>query len=64
VRGKKAKMLRRLARQMTVGMPTAQYQDKALNPRKPTKRTRFLYECTKLVNKNLKRAYKTRGKLL
>jgi hypothetical protein len=57
MRGKKAKMLRRLARQTTVGMPNVQYTDRALNPRKPTRRTRFLYECTRLVYRNLKAKY-------
>lgn len=57
MRGKKAKMLRRLARQTTVGMPNVQYTDRALNPRKPTRRTRFLYECTRLVYRNLKEKY-------
>ena len=55
--GKKVKMLRKAARQMTVGMPAVQYEDKALNMRKPTQRTRFLYDCTKLVLRNLKRSY-------
>jgi hypothetical protein len=55
MRGTKAKMLRRGARSMTVGMPDVQYTDRALNPRKPTRRTRFLYECTRLVYLNLKK---------
>lgn len=56
--GKKAKMIRRLAEQMTPGMKLRQYHDRALNPRKPTRRTRFLHECTRLVYKNIKRTYK------
>ena len=57
--GKKAKMLRRLAEEMSVGIPQVKYQDKALNPRKPTRRTRMLYECGRLVYRNLKTRYKT-----
>ena len=60
MRGKKAKMLRKLAYQMTVGMPIRQYEDRALNPRKPTRRTRFLYECSRLVYRNLKKQFKAR----
>lgn len=56
--GKKAKMIRRLAEQITVGLPEVQYQDKALNPRNPTRRTRFLYDCGRLAYKNLKRKYR------
>ena len=56
--GAKAKMCRRLARQSTVGMPLVKYTDKALNPRKPTRRTRFLYECTRLVYRNIKARYR------
>ena len=57
--GKKAKMLRKLGREMSVGTPEVKYTDRALNPRKPTRRTRFLYECGRLIYKNLKRRYKT-----
>ena len=56
--GKKARMLRRLSRQMTVGIPEVKYTDQALNPRKPTRRTRVLYECGRLVYLNLKKRYK------
>lgn len=58
MRAKKAKMLRRLAQQMTVGLDKRSYTDKALNHHKPTRRTRFLYECTRLAYKNLKKRYK------
>jgi len=58
VNGKKAKMLRRLAEEMSVGIPLVKYQDKALNPRKPTRRTRMLYECGRLVYRNLKTRYR------
>ena len=67
MRGKKAKMLRKLALQMTVGMPMVQYHDKALNPRRPTRRTRLLYECSRLAYRNLKKRYKDkfgRGRIL
>ena len=56
--GKKAKMLRRLAEEMSVGIPEVKYTDRALNPRKPTRRTRMLYECGRLVYRNLKTRYK------
>ena len=56
--GKKAKMLRKLAEEMSVGLPKVKYTDKALNPRKPSRRTRLLYECQRLINNNLKRRYK------
>ena len=59
--GKKAKMCRRLARQMSVGMKDVQYHDKALNPRRPTRRTRFLHECTRLIYKNIKVSFKTKA---
>ena len=52
--GRKAKKLRKVAQMLTVGKPMAQYEDRALNPRKPTKRTRFLYDCTRLAYRNLK----------
>ncbi len=58
MRGKKAKMLRKLAFAMTVGLPLRNYIDKPLNLRKPTRRTRFLYKCTRLVYLNLKKKYK------
>jgi hypothetical protein len=32
-----------------------QYEDRALDSSKPTRRTRFLYECGRLMHKNLKR---------
>jgi hypothetical protein len=56
--GKKAKLFRRVAENMTVGMDKVQYTDKALNPRKPARRTRFLYECNRLVYRNFKKQYK------
>lgn len=56
--GKKAKMLRRLSEQMSVGIENVKYTDRALNRRKPTRRTRFLYECGRLIYKNLKTRYK------
>lgn len=58
MRGKKAKILRRIANEMTVGMEKVQYTDRAINPKKPTRRTRFLYDCTRLAYRNLKRRYK------
>ena len=67
MRAKKAKMLRKLTLEMTVGMPNVQYHDKALNPRKPTRRTRFLYECSRLAYRSLKKRYKAkfgRGRLV
>lgn len=57
--GKKAKLLRRLAEEMSVGIKQVQYTDKALNPRKPTRRTRMLYECGRLIYRNLKTRYKS-----
>lgn len=59
--GKKAKMIRRLANQMTTGMKKVQYKDEALNPQKPTRRTRQLYDCTRQVYKNIKKKYKLRA---
>lgn len=56
--GKKAKLLRRLAEEMSVGKEEVKYQDQALNPRKPTKRTRLMYDCGRLIYRNLKRRYK------
>ena len=67
MRAKKARMLRKLTLQMTTGMPMVQYHDKALNPRKPTHRTRFLYECSRLAYQNLKKRYKVnfgRGRIM
>ena len=58
--GKKAKMIRRLAEELSVGKDKVQYEERALNPRRPTRRTRFLHDCTRLVAKNLKRKYKER----
>ena len=58
--GKKAKMLRSIAQEMSVGIENVRYTDKALNPRKPTRRTRFLYECGRLVYRNLKKRYKSK----
>ena len=57
--GKKAKMLRRLAEEMSVGIEDVKYTDKALNPRKPQRRTRMLYECGRLIYRNLKTRYKS-----
>ena len=54
MRGSKAKRIRKVARMMSVGQPEVQYTEVALNPRKPTKRTRFLYECGRLMYHNLK----------
>ena len=54
--GRRAKKLRKLAQMISVGKPLAQYEDRALNRRRPTHRTRFLYDCTRLVYKNLKRS--------
>ena len=51
-------MLRRLAEEMSVGIEEVKYTDKALNPRKPNRRTRMLYECGRLVYLNLKTRYK------
>ena len=62
--GRKAKKLRKVAQMLTVGKPMAQYEDRALNPRKPTRRTRFLYDCTRLAYKNLKRSTIDLGGLL
>lgn len=56
--GKKAKMIRRLANQMTTGMKLRQYKDEALNPLKPTRRTRTLYDCTRQVYQGIKKKYK------
>ena len=54
--GRKAKKLRKVAQMLTVGKKMVQYEDRALNPRKPTHRTRFMYDCTRLAYKNLKRS--------
>lgn len=59
--GKKAKMIRRLAEQLSVGLEKVQYEERALNHRKPTRRTRFLYNCTRLVARNLKKKYRVGG---
>lgn len=61
MRGKKAKQLRRMARQMTTGMENVKYHDRALNPAKPTRRTRHLYECTRHVYKALKQQYRAKA---
>ncbi len=60
--GRRAKKLRKLAQMITVGKPLIQYEDKALNRRRPTRRTRFLYDCTRLVYLNLKKAFR-RGEI-
>ena len=57
MRGKKAREIRSAARELSVGLPEVKYTDRALNPRKPARRTRFLYECGRLIYKNLKREY-------
>lgn len=57
--GAKSKLLRRLSEEMSVGKAAVKYQERALNPRKPTKRTRLLDDCTRLVYRNLKRRYKS-----
>ena len=54
--GRKAKKLRKFAQALSVGKPQVQYEDKALNPRRPFNRTRFLHDCTRLIYKNLKRS--------
>jgi hypothetical protein len=59
VNGKKAKMLRKIGHEMAVGMEHVKYTDKALNPHKPTRRTRFLYECGRQIYLNLKKRYKS-----
>lgn len=56
--GKKAKMLRRAAESVSVGIDDVKYTDRALNKRKPTRRTRFLYECSRLIYKSLKKQFK------
>lgn len=56
-RAKKVKRLRRIARSMSGVMPEVKYMEQALNPKKPTKRTRFLYECGRLIYKNLKKRH-------
>ena len=56
--GKKVKKLRGIARRITVGKENAKYEDRALNSHKPASRTRFLYDCTRLVYLNLKRSYR------
>ena len=53
-----AKLLRKSARHMTVGQKDVQYRDVALNPEKPTRRTRQLYECTRQVYRELKKRLK------
>ena len=58
MRGKKAKKLRALAQKITVGKEDRKYTDQALNRKKPTRRTRFLYDCTRLAYRNLKKRYK------
>ena len=61
--GKRAKRIRSIARKMSVGKEEVKYTDRALNPRKPTRRTRFLYDCGRLIYHNLKKLVKsgTRG---
>ena len=56
--GKKAKRLRRVSRTMSVGIPEVKYTERALNHKKPQRKTRFLYECGRLIYKNLKKKYK------
>ena len=56
--GKKAKMCRRLAQQLTVGQDDVKYHDVALNPEKPTRRTRKLYDCTRALYQQIKRQRK------
>jgi len=53
---KKVKKLRKVAQLLSVGKQMVQYEERALNPRRPTHRTRFMYDCTRLVYKNLKRS--------
>lgn len=60
MRGKKAKMIRKLAYQMTEGQDLRKYVDRAENPHKPTRRTRRLYDCTRQVYQSLKTKYKNR----
>lgn len=52
-------MLRKIGHEMAVGMEHVKYTDKALNPHKPTRRTRFLYECGRQIYLNLKKRYKS-----
>lgn len=52
--GQKAKKLRKLARELSVGKPIVAYEEKALNRSRPFKRTRFMHDCTRLIYKNLK----------
>ena len=56
--GRQAKKLRKLAQMISVGKPNVQYEERALNPRRPTSRTRFLYDCTRLIYRNLKQQFK------
>lgn len=58
--GRMAKALRRKAHEMSVGLPWAKYRDIALNPEKPTRRTRQLYECGKRDYHDLKRMWRTK----
>lgn len=62
MRGKKAKMIRKLAYQMTEGQDLRKYVDRAENPHKPTRRTRRLYDCTRQVYQTLKTKYKNRNR--
>lgn len=54
--GRKAKKLRKVAQMLSVGKPVVQYEEKALNQRRPFNRTRLMHDCTRLVYKNLKRS--------
>ena len=58
--GKKAKMIRRLAEEISIGKEKVQYHERAMNPRRPTARTRFLYDYVSIIIKKLKRRYKSR----
>lgn len=54
--GRKAKKLRKIAQTLSVGKPVVQYEERALNARRPFNRTRLMHDCTRLVYKNLKRS--------
>lgn len=56
--GRNAKKLRKIAQEISVGKPLVQYEDRALNRRRPTHRTRLLYDCTRLIYRNLKKHFK------
>ena len=57
--GRKAKKLRKMAQMLSVGKEEVQYEERALNRQRPTARTRFLYDCTRLIYRNLKKQFRT-----